>query len=181
MIYQPHFLYRLKLVLIYLLVKLKFLHPLLPKNFRSELPIGCTDKMFGMAFKSGGKKVYFNYYCKLDEPDSYKPKVSVDPRYQMTEDEIQSFYDNGYLGPFDLIPPTEIEELREHVIKLGNTESKIFSYANGDYQFTDLIKGDGKFKSPESISEKDKYYSYVLKSCESDLEDSVLLVLYSRL
>ncbi len=179
MIYQPHFLYRLKLVFIYLLVKLKFLHPLLPKNFRNELPMGCTDKMFWMAFKSGGKKVYFNYYCTLDEPDSYQPKVAVDPQYQMTEDEIHSFYDNGYLGPFDLIPPTEIAELREHIIKLGNTESKIFSYANGDYQFTDLKKGDGKFKSPESLNEKEKYYIDVLNSYERHLEDSVLLNLYT--
>lgn len=180
MIYQPHFLYRLKLVFIYLLVKLKFLHPFLPKNFRYELPMGCTDKMFWQAFKSGGKKVYFNYYCKLEEPDSYKPKVAVEPQYQMTEDEIQSFYDNGYLGPYDLIPPTEIEELREHIIKLGNTESKIFSYANGDYQFSDLRKGDGKFKSPESLNEKEKYYTFVLNSYERHLEDSVLLDLYTR-
>ena len=61
MLYQPHFLYRLKLIFIYLIVKLKFLHPLLPKGFRNELPIGWNNHMFWVAFKSGGKKIYLEY------------------------------------------------------------------------------------------------------------------------
>ena len=55
MLYEPHFLYRFKLILIYVIVKLEFLHPLLPKSFKDELPIGWNNQMFWTALNQAGR------------------------------------------------------------------------------------------------------------------------------
>jgi len=65
MVYEPHFLYRLKIVFVFLLVKLKFIHFLLPNSFREQLPTGWNNYMFWVAFISGGKKVFFDFHCKM--------------------------------------------------------------------------------------------------------------------
>ncbi len=95
------FLFRCKLTVLYLLAKLKFIQILLPKQLRNELPIDWNNQMFWTAFLSGGEKIYFDYYSKLRSPVSYQPKIKVDSELQLTEKDIQFFYENGYLGPFD--------------------------------------------------------------------------------
>lgn len=124
MLYQPHFLYRLKLIFVYLFTKNKFLQDLLPKSFKENLPKGWNNHMFWTAFKSGGAKVYFEYYSKLKEPHSYEPKLVVEPQYKLTAEDIQFLYENAYIGPFDLMSPEEMQEIKEHLIDLLKKESK---------------------------------------------------------
>lgn len=176
MLYKPHFLYRLKLVIIYLIVKLKFLHPLLPESFRDELPIGWSDYMFWVAFKSGGKKRFFNYYCQFRQPESYQPKATVKPEYQLTESEIRSFYQNGYLGPFDLIPSEEVAQVRQHLIDLASTEGQIFSYTRGDFEFKNRKHNNVQ----EQLTEVQKEYIRNFNSYDRHLEDPLMLNLFSN-
>ena len=169
MLYQPHFLYRLKLILIYLLVKLEFLQPFLPKSFRDQLPRGWNNHMFWTAFKSGGNRVYFEYYSKLQEPDSYEPKLAVDSQYKLTAEDIHSLYENGYIGPFDLMPSEEIEGIKDHLVDLLKTESKIFSYSKGDFELASGV--NYKNKSFDDLNEKEKYYATLLNGFERHLEE----------
>lgn len=134
--------------------------------------------MFWTAFKSGGKKLYFEYACKLGEPGSYEPKVVVEPQYQLTEAEIRSFHENGYIGPFELMPPEKIAEIREELIKISKTESNIFSYARGDYKF--VADKNGKVRSYGELSKNEKYYVDVLKSFERHLDNPIILDLYKH-
>jgi ectoine hydroxylase-related dioxygenase (phytanoyl-CoA dioxygenase family) len=129
MLYQPHFFYRPQLILFYILVKLKFLHPLLPKSLKDKLPRGWNNKMFWVGFKSGGQRIYFDYYCTMREPVSYQPKAVVAPEHRLTEEEMRAFYENGYLEPFDVVSPEEMENIREHVLYLiANADSDIPDY-----------------------------------------------------
>ena len=178
MLYQPHFLYRLKLIFIYLLVKIEFLQFLLPKNFRNKLPRGWNNHMFWVAFKSGGTRVYFEYYSKLQQPSSYKSKVAVDPQYQLTAEDINSLYENAYIGPFDLMPPEEIEEIKEHLVELLKKESKVFSYSKGDFELASGV--NYKSKCFEDLDEQEKYYVKLLNGFERHLEDSLYLNLFKH-
>ncbi len=178
MLYQPHFLYRFKLILIYLLVKLEFLHPVLPSSFRDKLPLGWNNHMFWTALKSGGTRVYFEYYSKLQEPDSYKPQIVAYAEYRLTAAEIRYFYQNGYIGPFELMSPEEMAGIKEHLIKLVKTESKIFSYSGGDYEL--LSEGNSGSKGVDDLSENEKYYANLLNGFERHLEDSVYLNLFKH-
>ena len=128
-------LFRVKIGLSYLLVKLKFLRSLLPQRIQSRLPSGWNDRMFWTAFKSGGDKIYVDYYCPMPTPTSYKPKVEVETTYHFSEEDIKSFYENGYIGPFDLVSPEKMANLKESFLDIiHNRESRIYSYSQGDFQ-----------------------------------------------
>ena len=172
MLLKPHFLYRLKLVFVFLLVKLKFLHGLLPKSLRDELPIGWNNHMFWTAFKSGGKKVYFEYYSKMRDPNSYEPKTFVSPEFQLTKEQIQDFYRNGLIGPFDLFSSEQIKDIKEHLINIANQDSNIYSYAQGGYKFK------GKENDIQSLSDTEKFYISKLNAWDRHLEDSKMLNIF---
>ncbi|OBQ41184.1 MAG: hypothetical protein AN485_03195 [Anabaena sp. MDT14b] len=72
---QSKILFCCKLTVLYVLAKLKFLHVLLPKELKNELPIDWNNRMFWTAFQSGGQKIYFDYYSELKKPVSYEPKI----------------------------------------------------------------------------------------------------------
>lgn len=178
MLYQPHFLYRLKLIFVYLFTKNKFLQDLLPKSFKENLPKGWNNHMFWTAFKSGGAKVYFEYYSKLKEPHSYEPKLVVEPQYKLTAEDIQFLYENAYIGPFDLMSPEEMQEIKEHLIDLLKKESKVFSYSKGDFELASGV--NYKNKCFDSLTEEEKYYANLLNGFERHLEDSVYLSLFKH-
>ena len=165
MIYKPHFLYRIKLILVFLLARIKLFHPILPKTIRDELPTGWNDRMLWVAFKSGGKKLYFNYCSDFLEPNSYTPKAVVNKKYELTEEQVSLFYKNGHIGPWDLISSDEAERIRNHVMALDKTESKILSYARGDFQFE---------------NEESKLFAARLNAYDRHLEDSTLLNLFKH-
>ena len=138
--------FSLKLAFLYTLAKLKFIHPFLSDSLRDQLPTGWNNEMFWTAFKSGGTKVYFDYYSQLKPPKSYQPKTSVEPQFALSQEDIKFFYENGYLGPFDLISSDEAEKLRTYLVNsVLNSESKTFSLKAGDYEF------DTETKSNDSI------------------------------
>jgi hypothetical protein len=169
---QSKILFCCKLTVLYVLAKLKFLHVLLPKELKNELPIDWNNRMFWTAFQSGGQKIYFDYYSELKKPVSYEPKIKVDSELQLTEKDLKFFYDNGYLGPFDLIDPDEAKALQEHLVNLYNKESKIYSYSRGDYEFDDPTDPDlAKVIQLESVKRQGH---------DRHLEDPTLLNLFKR-
>lgn len=177
MLQQPHFLYRLKLIFVYLIVKLKSCHSLLPKKFRDKLPISWNDHMFWVALKSGGQKVYSEYYCEMEKPLSYKPKISVTGEYQLTEKDIQGFFENSFIGPFDVLSSDEVEQVRKHLVNLTNTESPIYSYSKGDYKL-DIRKNEQEKIELNSLNETEKYFVNIMNSWDRHLDDPILLNLF---
>lgn len=125
--------FRLRWAGLYALSKLPFLHGFLSKDVRDRLPLGWNNEMFWLTFKTGGKAMYSDFYARLREPSSYKPKVEVAEPFRLSEEDIESFYDKGFVGPFTLMTPEEAESFREHAIAVAETPSKIYSYDDGDY------------------------------------------------
>ncbi|MEM9540282.1 MAG: phytanoyl-CoA dioxygenase family protein [Cyanobacteria bacterium P01_E01_bin.42] len=162
--WQPPFdwKYSLGLALTYILAKLKFLHGFLPEKLKKELPIGWNAKMFWTAFTSGGQRVYYDYYCRFKDPKSYQPKASVSPEFQLSEADIRSFYEKGYIGPFDLIPAEEMAELKTYLVdSLIKTESQIWSASAGDFEFEE---------EGTETPEKRAYYTKLLNQLNRHLE-----------
>jgi chlorinating enzyme len=171
----------LKLAFWYILAKLKFIHPILPKKLRNRLPIGWNFHMFWTAFKSGGTRIYNDYYCKLREPDSYKPIVSVEPAFQLSEQDIKFFYDNGYVGPFDLISSNEANNLRDHLVNsVVNIPSNIWKY---EFQPESGLANELFPDNEDSneLSESDKQYILTqVNKTNRHLDDSKLLNLFQH-
>jgi ectoine hydroxylase-related dioxygenase (phytanoyl-CoA dioxygenase family) len=164
--------FSIKLAFLYILAQLKFLHRFLTPSLREQLPTGWNNKMFWVAFKSGGQKMYYDFYCRFKEPTSYQPKASVAPEYQLTEADIRSFHENGFIGPFDLIPAEEMEVLRQELVEsLLKTESKVWSYSDGDYEFVE--SEDGAPVSKE-------YYFKLVNQLNRHLEEPKLEALFQH-
>lgn len=117
----------------FLLVKARFLQRLLPQKLVSKLPLGWTDEMYWTVLKSRGKKVYVDIPCHLKQPEDYRPKAAVDKAYQLTEEDIRSFYENGYIGPFTLMPSDEAVALQQHLEERLTQESTVYPYSQGAY------------------------------------------------
>ncbi|MEG4169320.1 MULTISPECIES: phytanoyl-CoA dioxygenase family protein [unclassified Microcoleus] len=174
--------FSLKLAFFYILAKIKFIHGWLPETWREQLPTGWNNQMFWVAFKSGGKTVYYEYYCRLKEPKSYKPRASVAPEFQLTEKQIRGFYENGYVGPFDLLPPDEMDNLREYLVNsLLKTESKCFSFTAGDYEFDTTKKDDLLTAWNQEITEDyQKYIVNAMNEFDRHLEEDRLMNLFKH-
>nr|AGH69809.1 halogenase [Nostoc sp. 'Peltigera membranacea cyanobiont'] len=174
--------FSLKLAFLYILAKLKFVHGWLPETLREQLPTGWNNQMFWVAFKSGGKIVYFDYCCRLKEPKSYKPIVSVAPEFQLTEEQIRSFYENGYLGPFNLVPSEDMEDLRQYLINsLVKTESKCFSFTAGDYELDTTTKDYSLIPWSKEITEDyKKHFPNAINQVNRHLDDEQLLNLFNH-
>jgi non-heme Fe2+,alpha-ketoglutarate-dependent halogenase len=164
------------------LSKLKFIHGLLPQNLREQLPTAWNNKMFWVTFKSGGQTVYYDYYCKMREPKSYQPRAKVAPEFQLTEKQIRCFHENGYVGPFDLLPPEEMEEMRQYLVNtLLKTESKNLSFSQGDYEFDTTSEDDLLTAWNEELTEDyKKYYLNLMNQLNRHLDDERLENLFKH-
>ena len=172
------FLFRLKIALSYVLVKLKFLQHLLPERIKDRLPLGWNERMFWTAFKSGGEKIYFDYYCRLQQPDSYQPKVVVDEQYRLSEAEIRSFYEDGYIGPFTMISPEEAESVKNHLINLiSNTESSVYPYSLGIFEIQAKDKAQ---PTNEKVMSNHEVAFRGMNMRDRYIEDPVLLSLFKN-
>jgi chlorinating enzyme len=174
--------FSMKLAFLYILGKLTFLHGFLSPTLREQLPTAWNFEMFWVAFKSGGQTVYYDYYCRMKEPQSYKPRASVAPEFQLTEDQIRFFHENGYIGPFDLLPPEEMEEMRQYLVDtLLKSESKNLSFTQGDFEFDTTSEEDLLTSWQEELTEDyKKYYLNLMNQLNRHLDDDRLLDLFKK-
>lgn len=172
--------YSLRLAFLYVLAKLKFIHSLLPNKLKEELPTGWNNKMFWTAFLSGGARLYYDYYCKFKQPKDYRPKVSVKPQFRLSEQDIQFFHENGYLGPFDLISPDEAEEMRQYlldsVVSTKSSQSQNYQIKQGGYVAQSLLPKTASLQSENLKKFKLRRFDTFVNR---HLDDSRLLSLLS--
>ncbi|NEO87508.1 MAG: hypothetical protein F6J87_25085 [Spirulina sp. SIO3F2] len=174
--------FSIKLAALYVLAQLKFLHGFLSETLREQLPTAWNFEMFWVAFKSGGQTVYYDYYCKLKEPESYQPKAKVESKFQLTEGDVRFFHENGYIGPFDLVSPEEMEDLRKYLVdSLLTKESDNLSFSQGDYEFDTTSEDDLLTSWDEEMTQEYKeYYLELMNRLNRHLDDDRLLELFKK-
>ena len=173
MIFTPTFLYRPKLVIVFLLVRLKFLQIFLPKHKRNKLPTEWNNAMFWLQFKTGGRKFYYDLYIKLKKPKSYTPKVSVEDAYKLTEEDVRGFYEKGYIKPFKVLSEEEADRMREHLVHLATRKK---SKIHGDFDFEE----DHKINDNDTSEETKEAFAKRINARNRHLEDPVLLNLFKH-
>ena len=94
-------------------------------------PVRCilenwTWSMYRVVIRSWVTRAYIDQPCVYRKPSSFSPRVEVDPKYQLSQQEIQSFHDNGFLGPFDAFSQSEIQEFIRVLSFRRNIPSKNF-------------------------------------------------------
>jgi non-heme Fe2+,alpha-ketoglutarate-dependent halogenase len=81
--------------------------------------------MLWLYVKSLGTRVYMDQPCSL-KVTSFEPKAEVDTKYKLSEDDIRSFYENGFLGPLTAVSEDEMADFRDNLVQVLNSESEAF-------------------------------------------------------
>jgi len=113
-----------------LLMVYKALHlprRILPRAVRS-IVIHWDYSMFWVVLSSGLTRAYIDQPCEFKMPDSFAPKASVEPKYQLGEDQIRQFCEDGFLGPFDAFSREEMADFRVDLLGIENTRSKTYGF-----------------------------------------------------
>jgi len=112
-----------------------------PRSIRSIIQHWTYD-MFLVIIRTGVTKAPVDQTCELKHPASYRPLVDVNPKFRLDESDIKSFYDNGFVGPFDAYSLDEVKKLREIAIAAQHTVSQTYGWNT---------PRDRHFETPEMV------------------------------
>jgi len=125
---------------------------ILPRALRS-IVTNWHYKMFWLLIKSGVTRAYIDEPCNLRIPDSFEPKVKVEPPFQMSSDDIRGFYENGFIGPFDAFSREEMADFRNEMLAVENTKSKTYGFCTPRDRHLEMPRLWSYMKSP-AITER---------------------------
>ena len=114
-----------------LLLLYKFLHLprfILPRDFRAVVT-NWEYEMFWVLLKSGFTRAYIDQPCYFKMPTSFAPKAKVTPQFQLSEKEIRTFYEHGYIGPFDAFSHDEMMDFKKEVLRIEKEKSTTYGWA----------------------------------------------------
>jgi chlorinating enzyme len=127
--------------------------------------------MYWTVLKSWGRSIYVDIPCRLEQPDTYEPKVMVEEAYRLSNEDIQFFYQNGYLGPFTLMSEGEATMIQEHLQQLLATESQVYPYSQGAYE----IAAQDQDSASNGVRSNYDTSFHAMNNRDRHLEDSRLL------
>ena len=87
-----------------------------------------TDPMFRILIKSNIKRAYPDQTCTLQKPADCSPRVDVAQEHRLGKDDIEFFYDNGYLPPFDAFSEEEISAFGQEILSVREEPSKTYGF-----------------------------------------------------
>lgn len=100
---------------------------ILPGKLRS-MYVNWNGEMFKNYIFTLGSKLPHDQMCTPRLPDSFKPKVQVAPEHRLSEQDIRDFYRKGYLEPFSVFDPAEMEEFAELLLKRREEPSDLYGF-----------------------------------------------------
>ncbi|MEM9186119.1 MAG: phytanoyl-CoA dioxygenase family protein [Planctomycetota bacterium] len=100
---------------------------ILPRDFKAIVR-NWDYEMFTKLIGSGLTKAYIDQPCYFKMPEKIEPKADVAPEHQLSGDQLQGFYENGYAGPFDVFSPEEMRDFKQDLLAMENTESQTYGF-----------------------------------------------------
>jgi non-heme Fe2+,alpha-ketoglutarate-dependent halogenase len=82
--------------------------------------------MYVVVIRSWVTRAYIDQPCVYKKPSTFSPRAEVEAKYRLSSGEIQSFHDNGILGPFDAFSQSEVQEFIRVVSLRRKLPSKNF-------------------------------------------------------
>ena len=99
----------------------------LPRDLRSILK-NWQYRQFWMLISSGLTRAYIDQPCEFRMPETIEPKAKVDPEYQLSTEQLRSFYEDGFIGPIDAFSPDEMKEFRNEMLAAENEVSPTYGF-----------------------------------------------------
>ena len=85
-------------------------------------------RMYWVLISSGLSRAYIDQPCEFTMPAEIKPKAKVDPKWQLSEGQMRSFYENGFIGPLDAFSREEMEDFRGEMLAMEKAKSKTYGF-----------------------------------------------------
>lgn len=111
----------------------------LPRALRS-IVTNWDYRMFSMVLRSRLTRAYIDQPCEFRVPATIEPKTIVAPEYRLSQEQLRSFYENGYLGPIDAFSRDEMQQFRDEMLSMTKSESQTFGW---------VTPRDRHFESPK--------------------------------
>ncbi len=83
---------------------------------------------FWMVITSFLTRAYIDEPCTFRVSETIPSKADVAPEFQLSDEQLNSFYKNGFLGPFDAFSPEEMTEFREELLASENSVSPTYGF-----------------------------------------------------
>jgi len=97
-----------------------------------------TWGMFGVVIGSWVTRAYIDQPCTLKEPSPMAARAEVAPEYRLTPEDLESFYDNGYLGPYPAFTSQEVQDLADSLLLRRKAPNYVYGIATDrDLHFED--------------------------------------------
>jgi non-haem Fe2+, alpha-ketoglutarate-dependent halogenase len=117
--------------LVLLLLKpLRFLHRVYPAPVRSFMDAWSAEMLRVYIFSLGGR-AYIDQPASPRVPADFAPRINAPEEYRLSEEQVRSFHDSGFLGPLTLCPPEEMAGLREEVMRELERPSAVYGFPTG--------------------------------------------------
>lgn len=124
----------------------------LPRDLRSILNHWHYSQ-FWMLIKSGLTRAYIDEPCEFQRPEKFEPKAEVEPEFRFTEQQLTSFYENGFIGPIDAFSPQEMAEFRDEMLAAENAVSPTYGFVTPRDPHFDMPKV-WSFMKAKAITER---------------------------
>jgi non-heme Fe2+,alpha-ketoglutarate-dependent halogenase len=85
-------------------------------------------RVFWVLIRSGLTRCYIDQPCEFTVPEDCKPKVVVDPKWRLSEQQIRNFYENGFIGPLDAFSREEMQDFRNDLLEIEKSTSKTYGF-----------------------------------------------------
>lgn len=162
------------LALGYALSQLRPLHGLLPDRIRYQLPLSWNLEMLKTFLRHRRDRFYIDVATELHDPPSLAPRIGADPAHALSEDQIASFYRDGYLGPFTLVPRAQMLQRAARMWELWSEPSTV--YPPGTYTYV----GDTTASTRDDEMSNEEYVARFLNARDKHLQDRGLLDLFTH-
>src|SRR5262249_2446157 len=116
--------------LLLLLKPFRSLYRLCPGQVR-DFMASWSAQMIREHLFSLGSRAYMDQACTVRPPASYAPLIEASEANRLTVEEIRSFYENGFLGPFTLCPREEMIDIRDEIMRELERPSAIYGFRTG--------------------------------------------------
>lgn len=100
---------------------------ILPRDIKAIVR-NWDPRMFKALLRSGLTQAYIDQPCEFRTPTKIEPKADVAPEYRLSHDQLRSFYQRGFAGPFDVFTPEQMQDFKKDLLAIENTESRTYGF-----------------------------------------------------
>lgn len=125
---------------------------ILPRDIKS-IVTNWEYEMFWMLIKSGFTKAYIDQPCYFKMPKVIESKADVAPEYRLSQQELETFYHDGYLGPFDAFSADEMRDFEKELREMEKSVSDTYDFVTPRDRHFESPRLWNYFKNP-AITER---------------------------